>query len=233
MKYLVAGAVAAFLSFSAARSHALQFERLPIRGDQVAVVLRGPIVGGDAERLGLFLRAMAPSDRIAALFLDSPGGSVLEAERIANFIASAKVRVAVPGDSKCASACFLMFAASPRKFAGANALIGVHSASENGQETLASMGVTTAMARDAAGFGVPSPIIVKMLQSTPGRMEWLTPFDFQQMGVTVVPADPAPGSATPGKSGVSTASVSEPPQASVPLQQGQADRRNGKPGSRR
>ena len=187
MKKIVAGLAAAFLLMSPLESHALQFERVAIDNGSI-VVLRGSIIQGDAERLVAFFRGMPKSDRIVALFLDSPGGNVVEAEKLANGIAAAKLSVAVAENSKCASACFLLFAASPRKYAGTNALIGVHSASENGQETLASMGMTTAMARDAAAFGIPSSIIGKMVQSTPGRMEWLTPLDFQQMGVTMFPA---------------------------------------------
>jgi hypothetical protein len=67
-----------------------------------------------------------------------------------------------------------------------DALIGVHSTSENGQETLASMGFTTAFARDAAAYGVPPAIVGKIVQTEPGRMEWLSPADLQPMGVVVL-----------------------------------------------
>jgi hypothetical protein len=42
-----------------------------------------------------------------------------------------------------------MFAASPRRFAATDALVGVHGASQNGAETDSSLAVTTLMARDA------------------------------------------------------------------------------------
>jgi cell division protein FtsN len=71
---------------------------------------------------------------------------------------------------------------------GPNALIGVHSASENGEENLTSMGVTTAFARDVAAYGVPDSIIGKLVQTEPGRMTWLTPSDLKPMGVVVLPA---------------------------------------------
>lgn len=220
MKNLVAGLAAALLLILPSRSHALQFERVAIDSGAVVVVLRGSIIQGDAERLVAFIGGMTRSDRIAALFLDSPGGNVVEAERLAGGIAAAKLSVAVAGDGKCASACFLLFAASPRKYAGINALIGVHSASEDGRETLASMGMTTAMARDAAAYGIPPSIIGKMVQAAPGRMEWLTPFDFEQMGVTMIPTS-APDAPTPASSSrpasAPTASVSEPAHPSSAL----------------
>lgn len=218
MKTLVAGLAAALLLIAPLRSHAMQFERVALSGDVVVVVLRGSIIQGDAERLVAFIGGMTRSDRIAALFLDSPGGNVVEAERLAGGIAAAKLSVAVAGDGKCASACFLLFAASPRKYAGINALIGVHSASENGRETLASMGMTTAMARDAAAYGIPPSIIGKMVQAAPGRMEWLTPFDFKQMGVTMIPASaPDTPAASSRTANAPTASVSEPAHPSPAL----------------
>ncbi len=228
MKHLLAGVAAAMFLLSAERSHAFQFERAPIKDNAVALILRGPIVAGDFERLRSFVGTLPREDRIVGLFVDSPGGSVFEAERFARFIAAAKLTVAVADNSQCASACFLLFAASPRRFAGATALIGVHSASEDGQETLASMGVTTVMARDAAGYGVPPSVISRMIQATPGRMEWLTPSDFKQMGVTVFPAASpvVPAAAGPDAGGAPAAQTPEPPQAPVPFQQGQADRRN-------
>ena len=229
MKHLLAGIAAAMLLLTAERSHALQFERAPIKENTVALFLRGPIISGDFERLRSFVGGLPHEDRIAGLFVDSPGGSVFEAERFARFIAATKMTVAVADNSQCASACFLLFAASPRRFAGANALIGVHSASEDGQETLASMGVTTAMARDAAAYGVPFSIIGRMVQATPGRMEWLTPSDFKQMGVTVFPASPpvTPAAARANvEKAVPATEASERSQAPVPFQQGQADRRD-------
>lgn len=228
MKHLLAGIVAAMFLLTAERSHALQFERAPIKDDAVALILRGPIISDDFERLRSFIGTLPHEDHIAVLFVDSPGGSVFEAERFARFIAAAKMTVAVADNSQCASACFLLFAASPRRFAGTNALIGVHSASEDGQETLASMGVTTAMARDVAAYGVPFSIIGRMVQAAPGRMEWLTPFDFKQMGVTVFPASSpvTPAAAGPGAKAAPATEASEPSQAPVPFQQGQADRRD-------
>jgi len=58
--------------------------------------------------------------------------------------------------------------------AASDALVGVHSANENQQETDVSLAVTTLMARDAAKDGIPPAIIGKMVETTPGRVEWLT-----------------------------------------------------------
>lgn len=89
---------------------------------------------------------------------------------------------------ECSSACFLIFAAGSRLFVRPDALIGVHSVSENGEETVNSMARTTAMARDLHDLGVPETIIGKLVQTPPGRATWLTPADLASMRVTVLDA---------------------------------------------
>jgi hypothetical protein len=59
-----------------------------------------------------------------------------------------------PSGSQCSSACFLLFAAAGQRAVAPDALIGVHSASDNGQENINSMAFTTAFAREAAAYGV-------------------------------------------------------------------------------
>ena len=69
-----------------------------------------------------------------------------------------------------------------------DALVGVHSASENGEENLTSMGLTTALAREAVAYGVPPATIGKMVGTEPGRIAWLTQSDLKPMGVVLTPS---------------------------------------------
>ena len=156
---------------------ALQYDRVPVDPPFVVVTATGPIVAGDFDRLSAFIQTLVGSDRISSFFVDSPGGSVVEAEKIASYIHEAGIAVTIPSSSQCSSACFLLFAAGSRRVMAPDALIGVHSASENGQENLTTMGFTTVFARVAAQYGVPPAIIGKMVQTEPGRMAWLTPND--------------------------------------------------------
>jgi hypothetical protein len=168
----------------------MQFQPIVVSPTEVVVNGRGPIVRGDTDRL---LRALSAGPRtgrmLTALSLDSPGGSVAEAEQMVAVIRSRQVPVVIPRNSQCASACFLLLAASPRRFAATDALVGVHSASQDGAETEASLAVTTLMQRDAADLGVPPSIFGKMAQTTPGRVEWLAPADLSLMRVTVYDGD--------------------------------------------
>jgi hypothetical protein len=91
----------------------------------------------------------------------------------------------------------------------ADALIGVHSASEHGSETVSSLASTMIIAREAEMLGVPQLIISKMVQTPPGRMEWLTPQDLALMDVKIfdakAPALENRGSPLPAASTVSLA----------------------------
>jgi hypothetical protein len=181
---LLAAAMSVGLASSAT---ALQFSRVPLQGGGIVIQATGPIIAGDMERLEAFLHSLPVTDRVFGYALDSPGGDVGEAEKFANFVHQLDTTVGVLRGSKCASACFLVFAAASRKLAAPDALIGVHSASDagTGDETLGSLATTTLMSRDLAGFGVPSTIIGKVVATEPGRMEWLLPSDLALMGVEV------------------------------------------------
>jgi hypothetical protein len=169
------GPILAALLATAQPAYSMQFSRVPIEDEKVFVFGKGPIIEGDSDRLRGFINNMPATDRIVGFSFDSPGGSILEAEEIAEMIHGTNSLVLIDSGSECLSACFLMFAASPRKAMAADALIGVHSASNRGQETVAAMASTTAMARVAASYDVPPIIIAKMVETKPGRMAWLTP----------------------------------------------------------
>ena len=184
-------AVASGLLLAPAPASALQYRQLPLDPPYLGITATGPIVPGDFARLGAFIKTLSQSEGTLSFFVDSPGGNIFEAVQIATFINKSAAVVAIPSGSQCSSACFLLFAAAAHRFMAPDALIGVHSTSLNGQENLASMGLTTAFARDAAAYGVPPAIIGKMVQTEPGRISWLTPSDLQLMRVALLPAAPA------------------------------------------
>src|SRR6516164_8243769 len=86
-------------------ARALQYERVPLGSGQAVVIqARGPIIAGDAGRLITFLKTVPANDRIVGFVVDSPDGILVEAGQIADFISKSNIFVAVPSDSKCASA---------------------------------------------------------------------------------------------------------------------------------
>lgn len=195
-------------------AHAMQFEQVQISPTEVILGGRGPIVKGDAARLEQALAQVPQTRRLLALALDSPGGLVAEGAQLAGLIRTRKLPVVIPSNSQCVSACFLLLAASPHRMAATDALVGVHSANENQQETGASLAVTTLMARDAARDGIPPAIIGKMVETTPGRVEWLTYADLASMNVAVYDADTATAARQSGAAGVHPAAPAPSPAPS-------------------
>ena len=213
-------------------AHGMQFEPVPTASNGTVISGRGPIIKGDAARLEQALGAIPASSKLSALALDSPGGNVAEAEELGRLISEHHVPVVIPSGSQCVSACFLLLASSPRRFAAPDALVGVHSASENGSETDASLAVTTLMARDAADMGVPPAIIGKMVQTTPGRVAWLTHEDLASMNVALLGDEARPAGASATQSGVpATTPVPLHTGTEVaPAMAGRDDRRRGRKG---
>ncbi|MGA3401706.1 MAG: hypothetical protein ABSC95_21040 [Acetobacteraceae bacterium] len=177
------------LALPGTQAHALQFDQMTVSPTEVIVGGRGPIVKGDTDRLQRALAAVPPTQRLLGLALDSPGGNVVEGEQLAKLIRARGLPVVIPSNSKCVSACFLLLAASPRRLAASDALVGVHSASEEGEETDTALAVTTLMARVAAELGIPPAIIGKMVQTKAASVEWLTRADLVSMDVTIFDND--------------------------------------------
>ncbi len=194
LKTILVGVTAA-IGMYCGQAGAMQFSAIPLDDSgKVLIAAVGEIVPGDLDRLAAYVGTLPAADRIVGFALDSPGGNVVEASKIADAIRLAQATVGVMGQAKCASACFLIFAAGGRRLAETTALIGVHSASEAGAETQTSMAMTTVMAREAATLGVPPGIIGRMVSAAPGQMEWLTQRDLMSMGVLLIGPAAVPSS---------------------------------------
>jgi hypothetical protein len=213
---------------------ALQYKRLPIDEPSVLILARGPIISGDFQRLGDFIGDMPRTDRIAGLALDSPGGNIVEASQLAALIRKIGWSVLIGEGGECSSACFLLFAAAPHRFVAPDALIGVHSASDRGEETVGSMAFTTAMAREAASYDVPPAIIGKLVETPPERAAWLTPADLASMGVVTIDTAKPSGTSSPtpapapqyyGALPSPDATPATPPLPSRTFEEGLANRR--------
>lgn len=219
---------------------AMTFTSKPADGVTV-VWATGEIVPGDAERLTAEL-LLAPRGVPVVMRVDSHGGSVVAGETLAAVVHRYRVAVAVGAGDTCASACFLLFAASPLRMAAETGQVGVHSASSAAGETMASMATTTVMARSAADLGVPAAIVGRMVATAPGAMAWLTRAELASLGAHMLDEPPAPPPAAAPAPPAPPAVASLPPPAprpppaarvtgtvppderSVPFQQGRAER---------
>jgi len=179
---------AAAMTFWVTSAPAATFSTSRADGRNVIAMLSGEIVVGDSDKLKSFIRrADRNGDMVVILRLDSPGGSVLEGVKLADVVRDEKLATSVVGAAKCASACFLVFAAGSEKFASYTAQVGVHGASdEHGRETAQSSAATVSMARVAKELGVPPSIIGKMVVTPPDEIVWLSPDDLRSMGTTMI-----------------------------------------------
>jgi hypothetical protein len=168
-----------------------------LKDGRVVIAISGEVSPGDTDALKAAIKVANDAGKlVTSIRLNSEGGNLLEGVRLAEAVKFAKMTTNVGQGATCASACFLIFAAGENKYANYSARIGVHGASDKGEETVRSTAATVSMARVAKDLGVPSSIIGRMVVTPPSEMVWLSPSDLQSMGTTMVgkPAQVAAGS---------------------------------------
>jgi hypothetical protein len=136
---------------------AASFTTAVTKAGQTIVLLDGKIERGDGQKLALIVAAADDQGRaVSALYLNSPGGTGSDDYAMAALVKRLKISTIVADGAECASACFTVFAAGHKKFAGYLALIGV-----------------------------PPAIVGKLVLTPPDLMAWLMPPDLRSMNVTV------------------------------------------------
>ena len=96
-------------------------------GGATQINFDGPIVAGDTQRFLAFVRAN-PRDvmKAAAIRLNSPGGSVAEAVKLADQLERSGFMVTVESGQECASACFLLFVSGQFRWMHSEAQVLLH-----------------------------------------------------------------------------------------------------------
>jgi len=138
------------------------------------VWLTGEIQQGDYSKIARFLIANDKNRRsflLGALFLDSPGGNVAEAMKIAELVNYSFVATVVEKGRLCASSCFIIFAGGvSRKMAGT---LGVHrlSLAKGSTDIRATESAIQPTARNVNSFllamGMPRRVLEKMEETSP------------------------------------------------------------------
>ena len=100
------------------------------------IIVRGPIELGDDVTLFKIIDVMKQAGiRPVILELDSPGGNVVTAIRIADYVFTHDLSTTIRCGWSCLSACSLMFFAGQQWVLHTGGFLGVHRASVNGRET--------------------------------------------------------------------------------------------------
>jgi hypothetical protein len=141
------------------------------------VALDGYIELGDCDRWKAAIGAAANT-----IVLNSPGGRNGQGECISRSIAGRGMKTFVQG--RCASICFLLFAAGATKQACKGAKIGVHRPVDVAalQESSDPTFLQTIM-EYATRYRVPSAIQERLSETSPQDMYWLNDTDLASMNV--------------------------------------------------
>jgi hypothetical protein len=175
---------------------------LEISVSNSVVLLSGTIVPGDAERLIGTLIANPVSTTIR---INSPGGDVAEAIRLASIVTGSRLRLVVEGNGGfCASACFFLFLAADERVALGGypngtippalrarkiGFVGIHRTSITfaGADTNSSIEKQDIVVRDTETYlkahRVPQNLIDEMLSRPSNDIYWISDKDLDTIGM--------------------------------------------------
>ena len=148
----------------------------------VAALIKGEIKAGDFERFQTFLLNPKHLQAYANyVWLDSRGGDLPEAMKIANLLEKSSASVVVGPDGKCYSACFMLFAAGADRWLYPFGELGVHqiavSASASASvgagapqlDRLQTQAIALAVTNDVKAYltrqGIPAPLIRRLIDT--------------------------------------------------------------------
>lgn len=161
------------------------------------LLLSGEVTTGDAARLKNLLTASLASGKAAsAIRLDSPGGNLVEAVKLAAVVHRARIATVVVAGATCAGACFVALIAGTQKFISATATIGAPGAAArkepSGRTPVVVRDEMPAIVRAVKDLGLLDAIVTKMLATPEEEILWLSADDLGAMGATMTgkPARP-------------------------------------------
>lgn len=171
----------------------------------VSVRIKGDLVSGDAERLASVYLGVKPMAGFyfypRAIYLDSAGGDVLEAIKMADLIKYLGVSVATPPDAEgvCASSCFLLYVSAIERAATGIDILRLH----GGKGYLGPVGIHRPYIKNPSGgpaaaqrqeqimaemraylskANVGGVLIDKMMSHASNDIYWLTEEDLRMIG---------------------------------------------------
>jgi hypothetical protein len=153
-----------------------------ISAHQRGVLIQGPIQKGDYARLIQFVRHPDNYGRFArAVYLDSTGGDVAEAIKIANLLDKSYAATHVASGARCYSACFILWMSGVARHVSSGATLGVHRIHvKHGEDSVDPQSAYfTRIARSVenymSGLGTPRAILDKMNATAPADLFVISP----------------------------------------------------------
>jgi hypothetical protein len=143
------------------------------------VVIQGRIDEGDSDK---FTQIVSPFAGRALIFLNSPGGAVIDGLNIGLTIRHKAYATAVADSDMCASICGMIWLAGSPRLLTTNSKIGFHAASRvaDGQESGEANALIGAY---VSNLGLSYDAVQYLTEKPPGDMNWLHPSDATKVGI--------------------------------------------------
>lgn len=153
-----------------------------ISAHQRGVLIQGEIQSGDYARLVQFLRQPGNYEPFSrAVFLDSPGGDLVEAMQISNLLEKNHSYTLVMSGALCHNACFVLWMSGVTRYLSERAELGVRRASPKvvggGDPSTWKYSSVTARRMDShlSSLGVPPALLRKISATTSSGMFIIRP----------------------------------------------------------
>jgi ATP-dependent protease ClpP protease subunit len=168
--------LAVLLASTAVPAYAANIVVRPLeKGDLISI--DGQIGPNDFD---VFKAKASPVSGRSVVFLNSPGGNLVAALQIGEFIRLKGWATIVP--SECYSSCALIWLAGTERMMPANAKIGFHAASMDNKE----IGVGNALIGTYLNrLGLSYGAVAFVTQASPDEITYLTPAEAKRVGIDV------------------------------------------------
>jgi hypothetical protein len=159
-----------------------------------AIAATGKIDPGDSQKLLRYLRTL-PRKPNTAVYLSSPGGSLIEGLKLGYLFKEMRIKTVVEGDrpnNLCASACALAFLGGhdlegrPWRSSTTNSLLGYHQFyCGDGARCTDEQAAVSVILRYGKEVGAPLEIFIEMFDHPPQDMHWFSTNELCSLGIKV------------------------------------------------
>lgn len=179
---VVAGAVCGL-------AHAADISAVPLKDRKGLIVIRGEL---KVEDLDTFLAKASPFEG-GVVVMQSPGGSASAGLGIGKAIHERKFMTWVESGTMCASACAIAWLGGVPRVMGKAAVIGFHALSVMKKGEPVETGFGNAIyGAYLAKLGLSDKAIMYLSDAAPSEMNWLTPTDAENIGISLKVYDDKP-----------------------------------------
>lgn len=183
--------VAALLAAVALNAGAAELSVKDLGGDQYQLILEGEIAEGDSDTLMAFIyRDPLTFVRTSTITLNSPGGSVAEAIKLAVIVERSAFATIVEKNASCASSCVLIYVGGQMRMPSGSVLVHRPYLSNSAAQSLSveetrqyQENAMTEVRRFLESRFVPRAIVDMMMTKSSVEAERLSVSDLKEIGL--------------------------------------------------